>query len=272
MVKIDVLTYGSGYSLAIYERFVGSLCDTGFKGNIYIVCSLSDKPNLTTLKKKYKNVYPLIDNLTRNHLPLYNHRYHSYDFFFNKINLDCDYMLICDTRDVLFQRNIEDYEYKADIDLYVFEEFAKLEQSPCCNIPWMLTLEKQYGEKFYNSIKHNKIICSGTTIGKLKSIKNYVKKQIEHLNKCSDKAFKDNKIADQGILNYLVYTNKLSNIKKMSNDDCFINTVGCDPCPKINDKNEIINKNGEVPYVVHQYDRFPIELKKKISEKYNFVI
>ena len=58
----------------------------------------------------------------------------------------------------------------------------------------------------------------------------------------------------------------------MSNEDSFINTVCNDPFKKINDKNEIINKNGEVPYVVHQYDRFPIELKKKISEKYNFVI
>ena len=174
-------------------------------------------------------------------------------------------------RDVLFQKNIEDYEYKADIDLYVFEEYMKLEEEKAWNEPWLLLLEKQYGEKFYNSIKHNKIICCGTTIGKLKSIKNYVRKQVEHLNKCSEKVRKRVNI-DQGIHNYLIYTNKLSNIKKMSNDDSFINTVCNDPFKKINDKNEIINKNGDVPYVVHQYDRFPIELKKKISEKYNFII
>ena len=37
ITKIDILTYASGYEYYVYERFVGSLNDTGFKGKIFII-------------------------------------------------------------------------------------------------------------------------------------------------------------------------------------------------------------------------------------------
>ena len=40
MVKIDVITYCSGYDYKVFDRFIGSLNDTGFSGNIYIIINI----------------------------------------------------------------------------------------------------------------------------------------------------------------------------------------------------------------------------------------
>ena len=59
------------------------------------------------------------------------------------------------------------------------------------------------------------------------------------------------------------------NIKLLSNSDNLVNTVGCSD--KILDENfNIVNKNNEISYVVHQYDRFNIELRHKLNGKYGF--
>jgi hypothetical protein len=77
---------------------------------------------------------------------------------------------------------------------------------------------------------------------------------------------------DQGIHNYMLHMNKIDvNIKLLSNKDNLVNTT-CQDVKKLNDDNLIVNENGEVSYIVHQYDRFPVELKQKISVKYNFVV
>jgi hypothetical protein len=77
---------------------------------------------------------------------------------------------------------------------------------------------------------------------------------------------------DQGIHNYLLYMDKLGlRIKYMENKDHLVNTVACDT-HIVNEMNKIVTSDGEVSYIVHQYDRFSAELKKKISMKYNFMM
>ena len=50
MVNIDVITYCSGYESFIYERFVGTLYDTGFKGKLYIIGQENDRKIIQNLK------------------------------------------------------------------------------------------------------------------------------------------------------------------------------------------------------------------------------
>ena len=61
------------------------------------------------------------------------------------------------------------------------------------------------------------------------------------------------------------------NIKLLSNEDNLVNTV-CNDVHKINNNNLIVNSLNEISYVVHQYDRFSLDLKQKISTKYDFTI
>jgi hypothetical protein len=264
MVKIDVITYCSGYDYGIFDRFIGSLNDTGFTGKIYIIINEFDKPIIKLLRKKYKNIYPVNDKISKTtHINC--HRFFCIDLLLKNFELDSDYLLICDSRDVLFQKNIEEYPYEKDVDIYGFLEGITFEKEQVFNAKWIKSIEHILNESIYDLIYKNQVICCGTTIGKKNSIINYVQMMCKYI--------KENNIImnlDQGLHNYMLYLNKLKcNIKLLSNDDNLVNTVGND-IHKINKNNLIVNKNDEVSWVVHQYDRFSKELKEKISVKYDF--
>jgi hypothetical protein len=264
MVKIDIITYCSGYDYKIFDRFVGSLNDTGFSGKIYIIVNENDKPTIMLLKKKYKNVYPINDNLHKTtHINC--HRFFCIELLLHKLTLDCDYLLVCDSRDVLFQKNIEDYPYDKKVDIYGFLEDITFEKEKNYNTPWIRMIENILNEQIYDKICYNKVICCGTTIGKKDSIIKYIKMMC-HFIKNYNIVYN----LDQGLHNYMLYLNKLEcNIKLLSNEDNLVNTVGCS-IHKLNENNLIVNKNNEVSWIVHQYDRFSLDLKSKMSIKYDY--
>lgn len=283
MVKIDVITYLSGYEYFIFERFVGSLYDTGFNGNLYIICNNNDITKINKLQQKFNNIFYTIDTLkvpNRPHL----RRFILFEMLLNKMeNNDIkkpEYILICDGRDVLFQKNIENYEYKHN--LYFAEEKINFMNDPKYNCSWLHFLENIFNEKFFDNIKHNKVLCSGTIIGNLISIKKYVFLMCNIINKYNW----DNFHGDQGIHNYLYYTNKyngyIDNIKIIQNKDSLFNTIGASlslNLPHLSSfyiENNLIydntNNTKNISYIVHQWDRLNEEDRKKISKKYNFII
>jgi len=267
--KINILTYATNYDYETYERFIGSLYDTGFTGITFIIIKETDLPILKLLKIKYKNIICLFDDLEKNSLMhVNNHRFFIKQKYLKTISFECDYLLLCDFRDVLFQKNIENYDFN-DIDLFGFLEGIKINQELACNTPWLKKLEEIFNESFYEKISNENVICCGTTIGSINSIKQYVDLMCYYISK-----YNIYTNLDQGIHNYLFYLNKFNglNVKLLSNDDNLVNTVCCDV--KILDgNNNIVNKNNNISYIVHQYDRFPFDLKKKISHKhgYNFM-
>ena len=257
-MPISIITYGSGYSYDIYERFIGSLTNTGFTGKIYIIIKQSDMEVLNKLN--YKNVITCIDDIEQT-THINNHRF----FCIQKIlpDVKSDYIFVCDFRDVLFQKNIELYPYESD--LYVFAESVKIKDEPNYNTPWLKQLEHLFNEKFYDSISDKPILCCGTTIGNYKSIKAYIDTMCTIIHD-----FNIMRNLDQGIHNYLFHLNKLElNIKILTNQDNLVNTVGNDK-HRLNDDNLIVNSNNEVSYVVHQYDRFSFDLKQRLSTKLGF--
>lgn len=38
------------------------------------------------------------------------------------VSFDCEYLLICDSRDVLFQKNVEEFPYDPEIDTYIYTD------------------------------------------------------------------------------------------------------------------------------------------------------
>jgi hypothetical protein len=158
--------------------------------------------------------------------------------------------------------------YDSNIDLYGFLEGATIMQDTNWNTLWLKRIECILEEQFYDEIANNRIICSGTTIGTVNGIKKYLDALCGIINK-----YNITEVLDQGIHNYLLHLNKIENIKikLLSNDDNLINTVGCD-VHAVNTDNKITNKNNEVSYVVHQYDRFSFDKLQQISSKYNFML
>jgi hypothetical protein len=265
-IKIDVITYCAGYNFEIFDRFVGSLNDTGFSGNIHIIINSSDKPTIKLLKKKYTNVFPIVDNLNKfTHINC--HRFFCIQKLLHNISFNCDYMLICDSRDVMFQKNIELYNFDSNVDIYGFLEGIKFNQEMTFNTPWIKMLEQLLNEKIYDKIYNLNIICCGTTICKKDVMVKYVDFMCDIISKYNIKTN-----LDQGIHNYMLYLNKLNvNVKLLSNEDNLVNTV-CNDIHKLDDNNNIVNVNNDVSYIVHQYDRFSLEYKQRISSKYNYTL
>jgi len=266
MVKIDVITYCSGYDYKIFDRFIGSLNDTGFSGMIYVIINEFDKRIIKKIKAKYNNLYAVVDNIQKKtHINC--HRFFCIQLLLKKIQIKSDYLLICDSRDVLFQKNIEEYPYNKNVDIYGFLEGSTIEKEQVFNARWIKEIEKLMNLKIYDDICKNNIICCGTTIGKQDKIKIYVDEMCNNL-------LKYNIITnlDQGLHNYMLYCNSIRmNIKLLSNEDNLVNTL-CNDVHKINENNLIVNKNNEISYIVHQYDRCSNDLKQKISVKYDFTI
>jgi hypothetical protein len=266
MNKIDVITYCSGYSYEVFNRFIGSLNDTGFKGNIYIIINQQDKPIIKLLKQKYNNIFPVKDSIEKKtHINC--HRFFCIRSLLHNFKINSEYLLLCDSRDVLFQKNIEDYPYDKNVDIYGFLEGKTIEQEQVFNARWIQQIGQILNENIYDKICDKNIICCGTTLGKLDSIKQYVNYMCSFINK--------NNIInnlDQGIHNYMLHLNILNlNVKILSNEDNLVNTL-CNDVHKINSSKQIVNKNEDISWIVHQYDRFSNELKKEISVKYDYTI
>ena len=129
------------------------------------------------------------------------------------------------------------------------------------NQRWMLML---CSEEIYKTIAEKRIICAGSLIGSMD-------KFIEFCDTFWEIALekKDNGI-DQAILNYIVYYKKIF-------EDCIIIKDNHGPLMTIgitkqdisldNDTN-LINFDGQIAAVVHQYDKIPERLEK-INKKFD---
>jgi hypothetical protein len=231
-----------------------------------MIVSPPDVPHMKQLRLLYPNLFFFVDSSTPT-IHLNCHRFFIYQEIYKTVAFDADLIFLCDSRDVLFQKNLEEYPFDESIDLFVFQEGVLIKNEPLFNVPWLEALEYYINEPILSKIQDQYVICCGTTLGKVNAIQLY----IQHM--CT--ILEDYQISfnlDQGIHNYLLYENKLGlRIQFMSNADHVVNTVACD-AHLVNDQDQIITSDGVVSYVVHQYDRFSKELKTRISKKYNFMI
>ncbi|CAF1005464.1 unnamed protein product [Adineta ricciae] len=159
------------------------------------------------------------------------------------------YVFICDSRDVIFQRNIFDYVNEYEDGLFVFQETTKMNIRKCSyNSKW---IKDCYGETELNLIGDQKIICAGTILGSWKAMRNYLSivEQVtsQRYQQCND----------QGIHNHIVYRDKINNTKIhiISHERGFVGTLGYSATFKRNQFGLILNENEQVYAVIHQFDR-----------------
>jgi hypothetical protein len=260
-MKIHVMTLCTGYSTPIFQRFVGSLYDTGFSGSCYIFCQERDLPILEKLKEEYPNIVAVPCDLSRFNTHMQSSRFKFMAEYLEQ-DLDYDYLFICDSRDVLFQKNIE--EFPVNGDLYAFEE-EQIIGNCRFNSTWIRDVERVLQRPV--PIQHKTVICSGTVL---------VSKQatLPYLNEMSKIMLNPRWVtypADQGPHNYLCHENPLGlTITFSSNKDNLVNTVGYGHKEVIGSK--IVNSQHDISCVVHQYDRMVQEQLQQISVKYNFCV
>lgn len=263
---ITVLTYCTGYPYEVFQRFAGTLFDTGFSGNLVFVIQDCDKIHVTQLQKTYKKVSYYIDDVVNSR-----HCQQKRYYVFQKIlpMLKTDYVLLSDSRDVLFQKNIELYPLDPTVDCYFFEEDFHIGM---CNYnkDWLKPIEGELGIEIISRIKDKKIICSGTTYGSIKGIQKYLERMCDLM---THKIHTRNTPGfDQGIHNYLIYIEGFDTIKTklLSNEDNLVNTLQYASHKGMNVHNQLVNIHNEPSYIAHQWDRLPKSMTDRLNPRYKF--
>lgn len=163
-----------------------------------------------------------------------------------------------DFRDVFFQ----DDPFKsipAAYDLILSEEFHTVSISKCpYNSKW---IQSCWGNSVLSEIGFNIPICSGTILGNSKGFQTLKESMLTEMQTTSKTTGCEAR--DQGHLNYLYYTQKIKvNILVQPRGKGIVNTIGY-ITPKntisqyLNVNGNVVNDNGIISPVVHQYDRFP---------------
>ena len=214
-------------------------------------------------KKDYKTKQ-LLENFKCNFLEVNIHKFdiqlERYSFFL-KILKEKKYknILFCDSRDIYFQSNPFEYNFKGSINFFL--EDKKIKDCPF-NTHWMI---KTYGQSTFLSLSEKTISCGGTILANHESIEKFLALMISELSKHKYKkklkyllTFRRDKGArgsDQSHGNFIAHNNLISNTFFYSNESGPIATVFHLKKITFNEKNELINVNNEPYSVVHQYDK-----------------
>lgn len=160
-------------------------------------------------------------------------------------------IMLTDTRDVIVQRNPFDNNLNG---LYLGMEHSRiLIGQDDFHIKWISDV---YGKQYLNKIGSEKICCAGVTLGDHKSVMLYLKTMIdEFMSLPYYKMVRSN--YDQGIHNKLLYSNNFEDVVHCDPLKSIISTVGLVPRNEIilNCNNEILDLDGRVSTIIHQYDR-----------------
>lgn len=283
-MRVNIFTYLTGYNSKIYERFAGSLFDTGFDGNLYLFVHDKDLVTLSELDQSLVDKICIVncpDHMNNqdqstddestdstDHIHPQNFRYLLYlGFLQQNRQPKQEYSLFCDARDVLFQKNPNDYIIDDKFDMFVFQEETVIKECPF-NTGFLNMVRSCIPDGNFDYTS-NKAVCSGTILVKNSSLHNFI---VTFCKTMMDHNLNKHAMMDQGLHNYLFF-NGLYNcrIKVLTNRDNLINTIGVEEATKaINDNGQIVNDNNDVSYIVHQYDRMDNDTLKQISTKYDF--
>lgn len=171
---------------------------------------------------------------------------------------DYSQIMLTDVRDVVFQRDPFEWMHGRK-GVFCFEEMEGRTIGDCKSNTRMV--REVFGEEGWDKLRDFQISCAGVTFGTRVELLQYLERFLDlalgalSLRPCSG--------SDQGIHNRIVHLENLDALTLLNNEGPVF-TMGCVPEERIrlNTMGEVVNKQGDVYNVLHQYDRFP-ELAKR---------
>jgi hypothetical protein len=160
---------------------------------------------------------------------------------------DADEILLADVRDVLFQTDPFE-EPLGGLETFA-EDAAQRIGSERWNREWIRTL---YGPKVLRRMADDVVSCSGTVIGTRAELLHYLK-EMQVAISWRRRPF----YGDQGIHNYLLRSGRLAPAKLVANGEGRVLTMGAMTRIERDGVGRVVNLDGTVPAVLHQYDRHP---------------
>ena len=161
---------------------------------------------------------------------------------------DVTAVLVTDVRDVLFQDD-PFREPVAGLELFAEEPPATIGRQ-AANRQWILDL---YGRDILAQIADKPLSCSGTVIGDRASVLHY----LAEMRQESFWRRQPLTAHDQGIHNYLLWTARLEPARLVPNREGRVLTMAMMHDIDRDERGYVVNRDGSLPAVVHQYDRHP---------------
>jgi len=297
MEKNLIIGTATGYKYAAMQYFFTSLKAIDFKGDVVILVSDDIEPETKQLlldqgviliyikrevlsfSKKYagsriwkvhylfhkalfallsagKNSFSALAKYVKTFHLISGSRYcYYYEYLLenkDKYNL----VLITDVRDVLFQA--DPFAGISSTNLLNFYSEAHTIADSFYTSYW---LRHAFGKAVQARIADKVSICSGTTIGTVNQVLNYLQLMITTQARITA-GLTGLGGFDQGVHNYLVHHDYFPGSNLSANNEGEVATLGEAESIVINGDNVLTDKQGKVIPVVHQFDRFP-ELKLK---------
>ena len=241
------------YTWATIEPFFISFKKANFKKCDCVIFVLDI--NKDTLEK-LKSLGIIIKEFPEKYkgMKINNVRYKLYEEYLSDKLYKYNMVLHADVRDTFFQKDLfQLYDNKNKFLGFSLEE-GNLNQS--VNAEWM---KNQYGDKIYEQIKNEKIICSGVIWGTVDKFYEFVKNIWEQIELKSPYKYS---IHDQTATNYLIYYKKMFNDCIITNDiyNGSVMTIGLakDMNFYFDSSEDLLNFNDKIKAsAIHQYDRVP---------------
>jgi hypothetical protein len=263
--------------------FVLSLRNTGYRGSIAILVSRVDRRSVKQLRELNIIIVPfrfsgrrhrqrlarfwpvwrwffstgvphsLKIRLAHAVFHLYYRRHLLYLEFLEKHASDFDRVLLADGRDIFFQADPFAWNWTAGVHFFLEETGHQIQNCPAQR-QWLI---KQFGLSFLETHGQKTGACAGTTFGDMAGICQYLKLMAAITMQALD--LRGVPEGDQGIHNYILIQNLMSNITIHENRRGPVLTMFHVREANIptNASGAIVNEDGSIVPILHQYDRFP---------------
>ncbi|KAK3275403.1 hypothetical protein CYMTET_16467 [Cymbomonas tetramitiformis] len=277
-----VMGLATGYSHLQMAGFIVSLRNNGFDGNILLgVDGMHGKGSKkkTDMFAKY-NVTAIDIGGMQLKIMAQVCRYVAYLDWVEHHVAPGARVMVSDIRDVVFQSHpFEDSPLlQGDTELMLFQESSRVNlYTQKLNRRWIMDA---YGRDPVGGLKNYPVLCSGTTMGLQQGMVHYLQRMVAEIALCMHRhpsPVKKGKAkvnvciggTDQGFHNVLAHRRQLLHARLMPNGDPVL-TVGIfakvGETVSQNDKGFMINQDGKVAPVVHQYDKYSHLLRFVHSE------
>lgn len=247
-----ILTAATGYEFAVLKPFLVSLRKAGFTGRTcFFVGDLSAETRLL-MQKLGAELYNFAFREVDDNLTMTSARFYLFYRFLLDNREAIDKVLLCDARDVVFQRDPFDFDMGNAVCCFQEDKGTSIRQSPI-NASWV---RQAFGEQVLGELGHNPVSCVGTVYAPCGLMIEY----LEVLTRLLVDIRPDFFSSDQAAHIYMVYKGLVPSMRLYDNDHGPVLTLGTKPIEsiKVNRLEEVVNDDLAVVPVLHQYDRHPV--------------
>ena len=252
-----------GYTFYEISPFLRSLRSSSFEGHLclYAGPNMADSTvaaveRLGAEVIRYRDAFPFVadpHSANVHWLPspihIYNYRHFLYLDYLLKHGSRFRSVLITDVRDVIFQA--DPFHFEVEDCICVAMENFRLPIGSCkWTKGWLLA---GFGAEALDRVRDAEMSCAGTTLAPVVEMQRYLRTLLGMIQRMEDASA----CADQAAHNLLLHGGRLAPVKRLYNFYGPILTAGTEPEHWFNDRGELINLDGSVINIVHQYDRHP---------------